>query len=253
MQDNQSCRGCVLTGCELPLMVDPLSTLSNMAWAGNFSGADLLDATLFAIDRSTGGSPTNEPLSLIGWDFSGANLSNVTGLKGANLSGANLSGANLTNTSLQGATLAGTNLSGATLINSTLPATLSATNLSGVTGLQGANLSGITLSNANLSGTNLQGATLTGAVLDQVITNGTVFDGADLRGAASVGLQFEVAPSFNGVTVGAFNGTCTTFQDVNLSSANLTLVGITAGCENQPASAGQHRTARPMDFVFYVA
>ena len=92
VQDNQSCRGCVLTGREIPLMVDPLSTLSNMAWAGNFSGADLLDATLFAIDRSTGGSPTNEPLSLIGWDFSGANLSNVTGLKGANLSGANLSG-----------------------------------------------------------------------------------------------------------------------------------------------------------------
>jgi uncharacterized protein YjbI with pentapeptide repeats len=238
--DNQSCRGCVLTGMELLLMVDPLSTYSHMAYAGNFSSANLQSATVTPTNRSVSSGPTSGPASLIGWDFSGANLSEVSGLEGANLSGANLSGVNLTNTNLTGANLTNTNLSGANLSNTTLQgATLTGTNLSGVTGLQGANLSGLTLSKANLSGTSLEGATLTSAQFDQVITNGTIFDGAYLTGAQLVGLQFEVAPSFNGITVGPDpNGTCTTFQNVDLRNANLTLTEIATGCETNPLLPG---------------
>ena len=72
-----------------------------------------------------------------------------------------------------------------------------------------------------------------------MITNGTVFDGADLSGATVVGLQFEVAPSFNDISVGPDpNGTCTTFQNVDLRNANLMLTQITAGCETTPLLPG---------------
>jgi uncharacterized protein YjbI with pentapeptide repeats len=240
--DHQSCRECELTGVELVLMVNPLDSANSalggrFAYGGNFSGADMRGTTITPRDMT--GLPVTTA-SLIGWDFSNADLSEVSGLESANLSGANLSGANLTNTNLQGANLSGTNLSGANLTNTNLQgANLSGTNLSGVTGLQGANLSGLTLTSANLSGTSLQGATLTSTQLDHVIANGTVFDGAYLSGAMFDTLQFEVAPSFNGVNVGPDpNGACTVIQKTDLRNANLTLITIAAGCQTSPLLPG---------------
>jgi uncharacterized protein YjbI with pentapeptide repeats len=256
-----SCRGCVLVGYGADrsepehrfdgMLTDDTTTalqrkrIPTQAYQWNFSGADLQGSNLVATSCSWAlgcpGAAPGTPIPLAGWDFSGANLSDVQGLQQADLSHANLSGANLTNTNLTGANLSSAKLSGATLINTILQGTtLTGTDLSDIrSSLQGADWSGFTLSQANLSGTSLEGATLTGIQLDQVIANATVFDGADLRGAAVVGLQFEVAPSFNGITVGQFNDqACTVIQNVDLRNANLTLAEVAAGCETKPLLPG---------------
>ena len=103
------------------------------------------------------------PIDLIGWDFSGQNLTNAqlnnSRLIGANLSGANLTGAELYYSTLIGANLSGANLTGAFLNSSTLT---------------DANLTGANLKNANLD---LASETLQLAVFDSttVYNQWTVF------------------------------------------------------------------------------
>ena len=214
-----SCRQCVLAGYgagqphsyEADGYIGHIS--QDTAFSGSFSGADLHASVLWS------NGPNDEAHvgpSLAHFDLSGANLSNAQGLDKGDLTGTNLSGANLTNTPLP-------------------PSKLTGADLSNISGLQGANLSEFDLTGVNLSGTNLQDATLTGVTLNPAMASGTVFDGSDLRGTQITGLQFDVPPSFNDITVGQFNNSaCTTFKNVDLRNANMTLTQVAAGCDGNP-------------------
>ena len=157
-------------------------------------------------------TPTLHPLS--------AAVAYQNDLSGANLSDANLSGANLTGWSLSGANLSDANLSG--------------TNLTGW----------------NLSGVNLSGANLTGTLLDHTVVDRAEFDGSDLRGAQLVALRYSAPPSFSGVRVGPFNGSCTMFQDTDLVNGSLTPLKPDAGCETSPLLPG---STVPLTLLFLLA
>jgi uncharacterized protein YjbI with pentapeptide repeats len=103
------------------------------AYAFDLSGANLFGSSLTA--TTPVGAPPS-PVTLMNWNLSRADLSEVNGLAEADLRGANLSGANLIDTSLEGANLSGANLSRAAL--------------------SGANLSGANLTGANLTSVDLQ-------------------------------------------------------------------------------------------------
>jgi uncharacterized protein YjbI with pentapeptide repeats len=111
--------------------------------------------------------------------------------------------------------------------------------------LNDSDLSGATLtgdfSSWNLSFSNLRDATLSktslaGAVLDHTRVDGADFDGADLRGAQLTALRYDDPPTFTGVRVGPFGGSCTTFRATDLVAAKLTLAGADAGCEAKPVA-----------------
>ena len=112
--------------------------------------------TNYYTNNITSGTNQITNTNWIGWDFSGANLSNAN-LSNANLSNANLSNANLSNVNLSYANLIGVDLSYA-------------------------NLSGADLIGANLSGADLIGANLC-ISFSGFIFNCAIFSQADLRNA----------------------------------------------------------------------
>ena len=113
-----------------------------------------------------------------------------------------------------------------------------------------ADLSGATINGAQLTGDfdnwNFSGAALGGAALGTAgstatSVSGADFDGADLRGAQLVSLQFNAPPSFANVRVGALNGACTQFQDVDLLNTGLTPLKadlLVPGCATTPLFSG---------------
>jgi uncharacterized protein YjbI with pentapeptide repeats len=114
--------------------------------------------------------------------------------------------------------------------------------------VSGADLTGATLHKTfegwNFNGTTLSGVrfldapSLAGSVLDRSVVDGTSFDGSDLRGARVEELRYVVPPSFAGVRVGLFNGTCTVLRDTDLVNARLTPVKPDPGCEHSPLLPG---------------
>jgi uncharacterized protein YjbI with pentapeptide repeats len=135
-------------------------------------------------------------------------------------------------------------LSGASLGGATLTGNFNGWNLSG------ADLTGTVLSGADLTGANLTSAVLSGATLDQTVVDRTVFDGSDLRGTHLVGLRFGAPPSFSGVRVGPFNGSCTIFQDTDLLNARLAPIKPDPGCESSPLLPG---STVPLDLLTLLA
>jgi uncharacterized protein YjbI with pentapeptide repeats len=109
--------------------------------------------------------------------------------------------------------------------------------------VSGADLTGATLhgtfdtwnfTGTKLNGAKFMGASLAGSVLDRTVVDDTSFDGSDLRGARVEELRYAVPPSFAGVRVGPFNGSCTVFGDTDLVNARLTPVKPDPGCESSP-------------------
>ena len=98
------------------------------------------------------------------------------------------------------------------------------------------------MTRTNLSNVTFDNATLDGAVLDHTVVTRTGFDGTDLRGARLVALRYRSPPSFAGVRVGPFGGSCTTFKDTSLVNARLTPLKPDPGCETSPLLPGS--TAR---------
>ena len=207
-----SCRGCVLSGSTINASF-PGPGQMPAAYQFDLSDAQLDHTTWEVLDPS-GTFPTGDPVPLAGFNLTNANLSGAQGLQGANLSQANLSRAVLDPLDLSRA-----NLTGAVLH----------TRLEHVIGLGTA-----ALTRTDLSGASLTGVDLADAKFDHPIVSGTSFDGADLRGSQLIGLQFQIPPSFSGVTVGESNGTCTAFQDSDIHDVSLTLAKATAGCASSP-------------------
>jgi virginiamycin B lyase len=100
--------------------------------------------------------------------------------------------------------------------------------------LSGSDLTGAVLSGADLTGADLTGAVLSGATLAQTVVDRTVFDGSDLRGTHLVGLRYSAPPSFSGVRVGPFNGSCTKFENTDLRNTGLAPIKPDPGCETSP-------------------
>ncbi len=100
------------------------------------------------------------------------------------------------------------------------------------------NFNGWNMTRTNLSDVTFDNATLAGAGLDHTVVTRTGFDGTDLRGARLVALRYRSPPSFAGVKVGPFGGSCTTFKDTSLVNARLTPVKPDPGCETSPLLPG---------------
>jgi uncharacterized protein YjbI with pentapeptide repeats len=113
--------------------------------------------------------------------------------------------------------------------------------------LNGADLSGATLTgdfsswnfaDANLRDATVSRASLAGAFLDHTRVDHADFDGADLRGAQLTALRYDAPPTFTGVRIGPFGGSCTAFRDTDLVTAKLTLARVERGCEASPLAPG---------------
>jgi uncharacterized protein YjbI with pentapeptide repeats len=118
--------------------------------------------------------------------------------------------------------------------------------------LSGAQLDGGVFDGWNLSGTNLSGAqlasaSLAGATLDHTIVDGTGFASTDLRGAQFTSLQFSTPPLFTGVSIGVFNGECTTFKDTDLVNASFAPVKFIGNCAQAPLLPG---SSAPTDLLY---
>jgi uncharacterized protein YjbI with pentapeptide repeats len=103
----------------------------------------------------------------------------------ADLTQVNLQGASLLNTVFDSAAFPGANLSGVTAIQATFRnASLEASGVLNVAGVQGANLTQANFQNAHVNFVQFNNTTLTGACFDQRTTlNGTVFSGSIMPGA----------------------------------------------------------------------
>jgi uncharacterized protein YjbI with pentapeptide repeats len=261
-----SCRDCVLAGQTLNFGTFP--DPGYVAYHSDLSGANLYESTWQAEDDNTG-LPTGQPVQMVGWNLSNADLSGAPGPRGANLTRANL-----TNAVLDGTDLTGANLTGAVLrtdlrhVNGLNTATLDGADLTGAdldgVDLSHANLTGAvlrtdlehvvglntaTLDGADLTGASLAGLDLSGVQLNEATVDGTVFDGADLRGARLLALKFTDPPSFFPVTVGQFNGACSALENVDLRHVNLTLTPVTSGCETSPLFPG---STLPVGWIDYL-
>jgi uncharacterized protein YjbI with pentapeptide repeats len=100
------------------------------------------------------------------------------------------------------------------------------------------NLSTWNMSHSNLTDVTFDHASLAGAVLDHTDVTRTAFDGADLRGAQLTALRYSAPPSFAGVRVGPFGGSCTSVKDTSLLNAHFTPSTVDAGCEKSPLLPG---------------
>jgi hypothetical protein len=141
-----------------------------------------------------------------------------------NLSGANLESAVIMHCDLGAAKFKGANLHGAEL---------SGSNLS-YSNFEGANLSGAILYMANFHSANLKGADLS----DLDAAGGTIFSGADLRGA--------ILPSPDCLVGGAFYGTILDAEQlpiireaIELTLATLKVGGRTPRAKKTPRTYGQ--------------
>ena len=122
--------------------------------------------------------------------------------------------------------------------------------------VSGATLIGATLTGSltgwNFSGTQLPGSTI-GSTINGVDVSGANFSGADLRGAHLVALQGTPPPTFVNVRVGAFNGSCTVFQNTNLVGTGFKPVQadlLVPGCEGTPLLPG---STAPLDLIALLA
>ena len=140
----------------------------------------------------------------------------------------------------------------ATPIQPTLP------NIAFEANVTGADLTGATL-HGNFNGWNMTGTDLTdvtfdhvslaGAVLDHTVVTRTPFDGVDLRGAQLTALRYKTPPSFAGVRLGPFGGSCTSFKNTSLLNTNFTPAVVAAGCETTPLLPGSTAPLTLLDLL----
>jgi uncharacterized protein YjbI with pentapeptide repeats len=229
-----SCRGCDLAGAKLETTPRP-----DVAYYGNFSGANLSGATFEPSDVPGYSSPA---VVVQKWDFTNANLSNVSGLNNAFMNDAVLRGANLSHTDLSGTSLDNADLSGAKLNDAVLDGStrLSGANLTGAD-LSGLDLHSVTqlslakLSKANLSDTNLRtqdlsGVDLSAADLSNSLFDGAILDRANLRGTKLIDAEADDASfqgsdfagaDLTGAKIGGPVDQTTNFSGANLSKTSL--------------------------------
>jgi uncharacterized protein YjbI with pentapeptide repeats len=118
-------------------------------------------------------------------------------------------------------------------------------------------VSGATLIGASLTGSftgwNFKGTQLPGSTINGVDVSGANFSGADLRGAHLAPLHDTPPPNFVNVRVGAFNGSCTVFQNTNLVGTRFEPVQadlLVPGCEATPLLPGG---TAPLDLIALLA
>jgi len=110
------------------------------------------------------------------------------------------------------------------------------------THFDGVFLNGVTFpAGMDLSGATFSQAILDGAVLDHAVVTNTSFDGAWLRSARMVSLQFTVPPSFRNTLLGEDDqgGPCTAFVDSNLAGSAFDGVNWQLGCSGPPFQGSQ--------------
>ena len=118
--------------------------------------------------------------------------------------------------------------------------------------LSGATLIGATLT-GSFTGWNFSGTQLPSSTIDGADVSGANFSGADLRGAHLAALPDTPPPTFVNVRVGAFNGSCTVFQNTNLVGTGFEPVQadlLVPGCEDTPLLPG---STAPLDLIALLA
>ena len=181
---NSNLQKCTLSGANL-------TAVASIAGA-DFTAARLKGAHLGAHDLAAAKTWAHA-------DFTGTDLTTITGAAAAHLENAVLDGANLTGRNLRGAFLQGASLRG--------------------TVLTGADLTGAHLDSADLTGAHLGATILTGTTL-----TGTHFDKVDLSTTV-----FDAAPSFTRAAAGrtTFVGAAVPFAVLSNNWAYLDLTGAT--------------------------